>query len=258
MKKLRQDAVLARTKECAVRAHQKQHDQQSAIAEVSVREEAEHSKQHDANFGEFAGDDHCPFAVTVRQIAGKARKEHEWQREDHRCQALFIGPTDRGGANGNRESQHKLLEQVVVEGAEKLCRGHAPEGAVAKQRRVLRANVVGFGEQLRCDLGRLVGSNHYALAGSIATSSPCCAILRMSSVIFIEQYLGPHMLQKWADLKVSCGSVSSWNARAVSGSSERRNCSFQSKAKRARLSASSRSWAPLRLRATSAAWAAIL
>src|SRR5215203_2632548 len=47
----------------------------------------------------------------------------------------------------------------------------------------------------------------YALAGSIVTSSPCWAILRISSVIFIEQYFGPHMLQKWADLKVSCGSV---------------------------------------------------
>ena len=33
------------------------------------------------------------------------------------------------------------------------------------------------------------------------------AISRMSSVIFIEQYFGPHMLQKWALLKVSCGNV---------------------------------------------------
>jgi hypothetical protein len=36
------------------------------------------------------------------------------------------------------------------------------------------------------------------------------AIARMSSVIFIEQYFGPHMLQKWALLNVSCGSASSW------------------------------------------------
>jgi hypothetical protein len=42
-----------------------------------------------------------------------------------------------------------------------------------------------------------------------STSSPWAAILRMSSVIRIEQYLGPHMLQKWALLKVSWGSVSS-------------------------------------------------
>ena len=41
------------------------------------------------------------------------------------------------------------------------------------------------------------------------------------------------MLQKWALLNVSCGSVSSCIRRAVSGSSDRRNCSFQSKAKRA-------------------------
>jgi hypothetical protein len=38
--------------------------------------------------------------------------------------------------------------------------------------------------------------NYYAFAGSIAASSPAPAILRMSSVIFIEQYFGPHMLQK--------------------------------------------------------------
>jgi hypothetical protein len=32
---------------------------------------------------------------------------------------------------------------------------------------------------------------------------PAWAMSRMSSVIFIEQYFGPHMLQKWALLKVS-------------------------------------------------------
>ncbi len=36
------------------------------------------------------------------------------------------------------------------------------------------------------------------------------AIARISSVIFIEQYFGPHMLQKWALLKVSAGRVASW------------------------------------------------
>ncbi len=41
------------------------------------------------------------------------------------------------------------------------------------------------------------------------TSSLAWAIFRISSVIRIEQYLGPHMLQKWALLKVSWGSVSS-------------------------------------------------
>ena len=38
-------------------------------------------------------------------------------------------------------------------------------------------------------------------------------------MIFIEQKWGPHMLQKWAVLAPSCGRVSSWNSRAVSGSS---------------------------------------
>ena len=48
-------------------------------------------------------------------------------------------------------------------------------------------------------------------SGVDATSSCALAsaILRMSSVIFIEQYFGPHMLQKWALLKVSAGSVAS-------------------------------------------------
>ncbi len=50
----------------------------------------------------------------------------------------------------------------------------------------------------------------HAFAGSIDTSSFAFAILRMSSVIRIEQYLGPHIEQKWALLNVSCGSVSSW------------------------------------------------
>jgi hypothetical protein len=49
-------------------------------------------------------------------------------------------------------------------------------------------------------------------------------------LIFIEQNFGPHMAQNSALLKYASGSVSSWYSRARSGSSERRNCSFQSKA----------------------------
>ena len=47
--------------------------------------------------------------------------------------------------------------------------------------------------------------------------------------IFMEQNFGPHMEQKWASLKPSSGSVSSCMARAVSGSSDKSNCRFQSK-----------------------------
>src|SRR5207244_11369195 len=86
----------------------------------------------------------------------------------------------------------------------------------------------------------------------------CSAILRMSWVIFIEQNFGPHIEQNFADLNTSCGSVSSCIDRAVSGSSDSSNCLFQSNSKRAFDSASSRSREPLRPRATSAAWAAIL
>jgi hypothetical protein len=48
-----------------------------------------------------------------------------------------------------------------------------------------------------------IGSESAAAASAPARS-------RISCEIFIEQYLGPHMLQKCADLKVSWGSVSSW------------------------------------------------
>src|SRR5207244_566856 len=75
---------------------------------------------------------------------------------------------------------------------------------------------------------------------------------------FIEQNFGPHMAQNSAVLNASWGSVSSCFAFAASGSRESANCWFQSNAYRARESASSRSRAPVRRRATSAACAAIL
>jgi len=40
---------------------------------------------------------------------------------------------------------------------------------------------------------------------------------RTSSVIFMEQKCGPHIEQKCADFGPSCGKVSSWSSRAVSG-----------------------------------------
>jgi hypothetical protein len=83
------------------------------------------------------------------------------------------------------------------------------------------------------------------------------AYLRTSSVIFIEQKCGPHMEQKCADFAPSCGSVSSWNERAFSGSRPRLNWSSQRNSKRALLSALSRYCAPGPL-ARSAACAAIL
>jgi hypothetical protein len=46
----------------------------------------------------------------------------------------------------------------------------------------------------------------------------------------IEQNFGPHIEQNSAPLKYSSGKVSSCIACAVSGSIDRRNCSFQSKA----------------------------
>ena len=77
-------------------------------------------------------------------------------------------------------------------------------------------------------------------------------------VIFIEQNLGPHMLQKCAVLLLSFGRVSSWKSRAVSGSSPRLNWSSQRNSKRALLIASSRARAAGWPFATSAACAAIL
>ena len=74
----------------------------------------------------------------------------------------------------------------------------------------------------------------------------------------MEQNCGPHIEQKWATLAPSAGSVSSWNSRAVSGSSERLNWSSQRNSKRAlrqRVVPRLRPGWPL---ARSAAWAAIL
>jgi len=78
------------------------------------------------------------------------------------------------------------------------------------------------------------------------------------SVIFIEQKCGPHMEQKCAVLAPSCGRVSSWNSRAVTGSRLKVELVFPAEFERALLSAchgiARRGW-PL---ARSAAWAAIL
>ena len=57
-----------------------------------------------------------------------------------------------------------------------------------------------------------------------SSAMPCsAAYLRTSSVIFIEQKCGPHMEQKCAVFAPSCGRVSSWNSRAVTGSRLRLN-----------------------------------
>src|SRR3954471_3312641 len=51
-----------------------------------------------------------------------------------------------------------------------------------------------------------------------SSAIPCsAAYFRTSSVIFIEQKCGPHMLQKCAVSAPSWGRVSSWNSRTVSG-----------------------------------------
>ena len=51
-------------------------------------------------------------------------------------------------------------------------------------------------------------SLHYRQLATTGNSSGfSAAMARISSVIFIEQYFGPHMLQKWALLKVSAGKV---------------------------------------------------
>ncbi len=49
----------------------------------------------------------------------------------------------------------------------------------------------------------------YCDSSSTNGELPDSVNLRISSVIRIEQYFGPHMLQKWALLNVSCGKVSS-------------------------------------------------
>lgn len=71
----------------------------------------------------------------------------------------------------------------------------------------------------------------------------------------MEQNFGPHMEQKCAVLDASAGSVSSWNAAAVCGSSDNANWSTQRNSNRAVDKASSQSLAPGCPFATSAACA---
>src|SRR5581483_8887407 len=101
----------------------------------------------------------------------------------------------------------------------------------------------------------LLSNSAYFCSRSLWSSPRCSSI---TCVVFIEQNFGPYIAQNLASLYLSSCSVSSCIARAVSVSSESSNCLFQSKRKRAYDSASSRSRAPGRWRATSAAWAAIL
>jgi hypothetical protein len=63
-------------------------------------------------------------------------------------------------------------------------------------------------------------------------------------VIRIEQNFGPHIEQTWAVLAGSAGSVSSWNDRAVSGSTDSANWSFQRNSNLAVDSVSSRCCPP--------------
>ena len=76
---------------------------------------------------------------------------------------------------------------------------------------------------------------------AFSSAIPCAAAYaRTSSVIFIEQKCGPHIEQKCASLAPSCGSVSSWNCFALSGSRPRLNWSSQRNSKRALETALSR------------------
>src|SRR5688572_8442982 len=157
-----------------------------------------------------------------------------------------------------QQSKHIAADRVMHDASAGHRIDHARHILMLDGRIELSSQVVFDGDKVKPTGGAHTTSLSHRAGSITARGSPVAAILRMSSVIRIEQYLGPHMLQKWALLKVSCGSVSSCMRRAVSGSSDKRNCSFQSNPKRARLKASSRSREPLRPRARSAAWAAIL
>src|SRR5207344_2649138 len=55
------------------------------------------------------------------------------------------------------------------------------------------------------------------------SSIPCCAYSRTCCVSSMLQNFGPHIEQKCATFAPSAGSVSSWYARAVTGSRARLN-----------------------------------
>src|SRR4029079_9130386 len=113
---------------------------------------------------------------------------------------VFINEHSVDELDGSAIAQQPQFDHLVVF-IDVPTLDQRPEARTAGQDRGRRQRCY-FGFELQIHIC------HYAFAGSMTTSSLFSAILRISSVIFIEQYLGPHMLQKWADLNVSCGSVS--------------------------------------------------
>ena len=156
-----------------------------------------------------------------------------------------------------------LYQEIIIDHSKRPRNCHAMEDA---NRRAEGYNPL-CGDKLKLFLkmeGDVVRDLSFVGAGcAISTASASlipssAAYLRTSSVIFMLQKCGPHMLQKWAVLAPSAGNVSSWYSRAVSGSRLRLNWSSQRNSNRALLSALSRSCAPGWPFARSAACAAIL
>src|SRR5438876_2107033 len=160
--------------------------------------------------GQGPGDGELSGAGLCRSGGVTARAQHNDTASDNTegpalCRARRVGDTTRG-----------LLDVVAATLTYEFPRPTVgPESATAQHRD-------GYVTQIRQSAGTA------SRVGFCGSRSP--AFRSISLVMCIEQNFGPHMAQNSALLKYSAGSASSWSSRARSGSSDSRNCSYQSNA----------------------------
>ena len=110
---LGQGAVERRTEERRARPHAEQHGQHAAPVQG---EQAPGPGQHGGHFQQLGRQHHMTLGETVRQPACPGGKEHERQRKEHRPPGLQTGEVHAHG-----EQQDGLLEEIVVEGAQRVA-----------------------------------------------------------------------------------------------------------------------------------------
>jgi hypothetical protein len=125
---LRHDPVLARTKKRALRPHQEQHQQETGESGPAEQQERRHAQPHHRNLGHLREHDDATLAEPIGQVSRIPGKQDERKRKHEHRDRL---PIHRGNRQGQQE--HELLEQIVVERAQKLGHGHAPKGPVVIQ-----------------------------------------------------------------------------------------------------------------------------
>ena len=146
---LRQDRVLDRPEQGRMAAEQEQRPQQHRQA---VEHEAGQRDQHDRHFQHLHEAGQACLVVFVGELSGGGREQEEGQDEDARGQVGQDGRVQAGPAGRLEGEQYDqgVLEQVVVEGAEKLG---AEEGQEAALARCLIVALVGAMAHLRGQAG---------------------------------------------------------------------------------------------------------